>query len=691
MSLKRKRDDSDDKKVNAKQQKTRGFGWNKSHANIFHVGREPGDNSLKPIISPDCVKINSLICPPIKDSNVNSYTRNAVPAALPAAEWKDTVKMMLKKCATDMKALERLYSVRIDEDIQLRKGIPIMSGVRIQGQRHIPGHYRARRFLQAMDMLKMHKYGPQQHIIRTAFEALLPQLYGDDFEVWKDWIAKEYGVSDFRGEIVGTYPRRKGKTMSLAAIEVCAQFAMDGTSSKIYAAVAQQSRAVMDQVALFMEDLPGGRQMIVSHTDKRLKISKIGIKSDPNCGNVYAFSGNVNSGRGGKGVRFYGDEAMAMKSAQIEVNFLPGMMMRHSLCILLSSPSDNSSHTFFKMCQMRSMDGQYRLRRLNPSFDKCKECKIAKIMTCKHKQARPPWETSDARYQLLRDIAGEINEHRAQVEFDGKTDDASEVQVFHHEDTIQLLHDGVVFANPISTVAIAIDTSGGGHGSDTSVFAFTVDSEGRFVMLGIDTIPMDGIEPQTQAVIDFVDQLRTRPSMKASTMLLIVEANYGGQQAAGAIYREVVANCQPCVSMMTKRAGRYQPGVWITHDVKEAAVWATKDLFKKRQIVPCKDIVSLHNHKPVQELIKQLLRFQRRYDFDVEKNKTVHKNPYYYSGKAPGEKDDMVLSFIEGLYYYNLFLKVAEYRAESKRYTELVMASIGGRLVSSRPHPDSMW
>lgn len=638
------------------------------------------------IVPVGVVSHNSLLLPPPPGSNVNSLAARHVfvkPRENVDIPWQESAALCLQRYGDDMGKLAKIYKRELADDMEFRCGKPILKSLDEPAPRSIPGHFKARRFLYALDCFKVQKYGPQQLIIKAMFEALLPQLYGDDFEMLRDEIAKLYNVTDFNGFIVGVFPRRKGKSTALAMGEAAMQYADQG-QSRIYAANSQQSRQVMDQIAHFIRQIPKGAQMIVSHTDKKLTLSKTGSKEDTNPGLVQAFSGAINSGRGGKGNRFLGDEGATMKSTNIETNFMPGMMMKDSVCVILSSPSDNSSHTFFKMCQLRNADGQYAMRNISPPFDRCRECKFHNIVDCKHKQAQPPWQTSDARYKLLRDLTFSLNEHRARVEFDGETDDASEVQVFFPEETVQLLQPGVNFVNPISCMAVSIDTSGGGHGSETAIVASTIDSAGCHIILGIDTIPLTDVTPQISSIISFIKMLRQERIMKHAQIVLIVEANYGGTESAKAIYRAVVSQCQPCVSIMSLRQQRYQPGVWTTRSSKERMVWFSKDLFKKHKVKCAAHVVTAQTAAPVHKLVKQLLRFQRRYTFDIEKNRKHREHPFEYSGKGPGgEADDAVLAWMQALLYYDLFMSTADCRRESERYLVAVLEDINGQMVSS--------
>ena len=190
--------------------------------------------------------------------------------------------------------------------------------------------------------------------------------------------------------------------------------------------------------------------------------------------------------------------------------------------------------------------------------------------------------------------------------------------------------------------------------------------------MGLESIAITSTNNDIGETIDFCRRLRDKDWARDSTIIFIVESNYGGHTRAAEFIAEIKPRFQPLKAISEDVEGKSREGIWLTHDYKERMVrFANTELYNDR-IAFHTDIVSKSCVDPEHTLIEQMQRFQRVF----MKTPTAHsagllepKLPFKYSGKGNGKKDDVCMSFLECIFFYDRYFLDTGYDARDAGMT----------------------
>ena len=387
-----------------------------------------------------------------------------------------------RQIVSDARQLANTYRAEKKEDIAMRVGVSATEAVRsrmAQKKRQVRGDLLYKQFMGNFMLFKMYRYGPQMEFIRAAAAALIPQMFGDDFDIHRERISREYGITNFQPTILLTMPRRRGKTEGAAAVEASALYTFGGESS-IFAAVFRQASDMLQLVYMRICELPGGKERVVRKSVGKIECSVTKSRTDIT-GRCRAYAGTVNSARGVKTTRVWADEASFLNPKFIISNVFANMLMKNCTVILLSSPPTDTNNIFHQMCIAKDTSG-------NPVFKwirvdaMCEDCHNKKALQCPHKTLpTPPWISGTEAQDTVREIMGKVAPRDYRIEILGLAE-SGDVNAFDQD-----LIDGFLkqpryhFKAPPDFIFISVDPSGGGS-SDTGLMATAIDAEGRTVV-----------------------------------------------------------------------------------------------------------------------------------------------------------------------------------------------------------------
>lgn len=363
-----------------------------------------------------------------------------------------------------------------------------ISSIKETTKRATLGDYRIAKFNEYMASFNMHRYAPQMKVVSYALSGLIPLMFGDAFEHHQARIEREYRLTDFRGHIYISFPRRRGKTQIMAAIEAAGQAVMGGKTA-LFAAVLQQASDLKDIIhSKLLEILP--KEWIRANNSRRMVIAKPGCSEhDPNAhvGVIRCYSSSVTSARGFTASRIHFDEASFAKAEFYLKNVFAGMLLKNTFVLMVSSPGKDDT-PFAKLCSAKKPknnpndEDQYenKVLILNNICDKCRRNR--KKTQCKHTtMPDPPWFVTREQQEKIRRIMIKISYEAYRAEFMGISE-SDAVKVFT-EESLQRMYNRprVKFAKPARYVIIGLDPSGGGR-SESAVCAMTEDDQGNVVV-----------------------------------------------------------------------------------------------------------------------------------------------------------------------------------------------------------------
>jgi hypothetical protein len=421
----------------------------------------------------------------------SSHPSSAVasPKQVTIDELKDAYQKQNKKTGLIggiLKVARRLHGIykkRSDEAFIMAVGLPFMESVNNGGRRGqsiVRGDLILQEFKNMFAIFKINRYKPQMLMIEAATASLIPQMFGATFSENQQRISETYGYIDFRKVLIGTMPRRCGKTSVASMIEAAAQYVMQGQTA-IFAAFFFQSSEFKNLIYHFFCQLPDATDRVVGNNHKEILISRKKIKHDPEGGRIHAFAGKAASARGFKAHRMWFDEAGHADGNHITSNIFAGLLLENAFAGLISSPPDETTSIFNQMCRIQDDNGNYVFKWVRVEA-MCDDCRRAKLIKCSHMDfVNPPWHGSAEDRKLIEVVLGTIDPRRYRIEILGVAE-GLDLDAFplEHITSIQTANH-VYFRRPPQYIAVCIDPSGGG-GSDTAIVAVAKDDTQRFVV-----------------------------------------------------------------------------------------------------------------------------------------------------------------------------------------------------------------
>lgn len=383
----------------------------------------------------------------------------------------------------DNDQLVQVYREQNEENEKLITGMNYYEGIMCrlnEKRKKIKGDMIYREFMDNFAQFRVYRYGPQMDVIRACVGALIPQMFGDSFETHKERITREYGITDFRQQVLASMPRRCGKSKVAAMIEANCLYTFGGLCA-VFAAYFFQSKELKGMIHEFVCQLPGGREMCVINNQKVLMVSKFKDKNDRTAGLLHAFAGKVNSARGFTAHRIYYDEASFADANFITSNVFAGMLLDKTFVFLISSPPDGSNNVFNQLCHALDVRGRpvYKWIRVEGM---CPKCSQEKKTNCPHISfPKPPWHASAEQLKTIELVMSKIDPRRYRIEIKGIAE-TTDTDAFPRDNVQKFMElDRLHFGRAPEFIAIAVDPSGDGE-SDTGLAAMALDERGRTVV-----------------------------------------------------------------------------------------------------------------------------------------------------------------------------------------------------------------
>lgn len=388
-------------------------------------------------------------------------------------------------CDVDM--LHEAYTEEVKQDCLKRTGIPYEEAIRSgtdSSTRIVKGDLILREYISNLQYFKIMKFGPQLEVIRTFTAALLSQMFGRTWAEHRERVLERYGYDDCKKEILVTMPRRCGKSAIASLLEANALVTLGGPSA-IFAPHLFQSQEFAKLVKVWICQMPNGDKMMVVDNQKKVKVSRT-FNKDEVCelggaGEMYVFSGSVNSARGFTAKRVYFDEASFASDDFITSHVFAAMLLADVSVLLISSPPDNSNAVFNQLCHFKNKQGEPVFKWIAVE-NMCPKCQQDRKIKCPHKiLAIPPWQSGSEERTTIEEVLGQLDPRRYRIEILGVSE-GTDVSAFPRElvDNFQNMPEMKFTQNP-QFIGIAVDPSAEGE-SETGIVAAAIDDSGNYVV-----------------------------------------------------------------------------------------------------------------------------------------------------------------------------------------------------------------
>jgi hypothetical protein len=238
---------------------------------------------------------------------------------------------------------------------------------------------------------------------------------------------------------------------------------------------------------------------------------------------------------------------------------------------------------------------------------------------CPHRRSViPPWKSDEARNMKIKQLMSSRSDMYQREHLGISTDtDSRAFEVDSITTFAKRRIDVSTFVTLARHVFMAIDTCGGGSNA-MAIVAGMYTQNGTLVILSVDTVQATSDTEVEQELSSHVERLRERFYIHSTTIVSIIEANYGGWVASSRV-ASILARQAPMRHVTSDRSGMKRPGCWTTAEVKERARIDLSRRFREERICFAKRFYTSRVGTD-DELVEQL----RRMRYDVKCPRDAH-------------------------------------------------------------------
>lgn len=513
-----------------------------------------------------------------------------------------------------------------------------------------------------ISQLKSPPSGMQIQVINALLMAMTHRFYAADYEAHKDLIWAKLGLDKTKSNrlIAVQCGRRQGKSWAMAMAAAAIILNASGMDLLVISTCDRTSKLFVELVRQFLAEIPHTAWLRPSQRGIRCRPNPL---SQANDNNLIALPGCVDTLRGSTGQCLFFDEASYIEPEVITNVGFPLMQVDGTVAAFISSPADTDNNPFTRMFSLYRKDG-------TPVFTQtkitmiCDDCVKAKLLTCVHmRHLRPRWH-SEASIDDLRLIYEKHNATAFRREMAGVNESDS---VFAFPEALvnaALGGETMTFSTPPSFIFVAVDPSGGGTGSSTSIVSAAFDDNDILIITEIDNFDIREALTlvQCERLVAMLNRLRRSPQLARAVFVIMIEADYNPAftrefekavlQNAHTIGRAIfMRECKKTPSL---------PGVF-KHDNGERYQRSLNVLLRT-------DRVRVWKHAATTEKTAELCSEQlRAFRLDIRKmHDPVRSTPLpKWSGKVAGP-DDIAVTLQMLVYWATIFIASPRY-AQARR------------------------
>lgn len=400
--------------------------------------------------------------------------------------WGALMSQVSEQCG----ALKDAYAEELQNCTEKKMSLPIIASLRKASRKSTAkGRLIYERFMENFNVFqakaKNLKISSLQYkVIRAVANALIPQMYGEDFDSSQVDIKERLGFDRFVKAVLAEFPRRWGKTYCASMIEASCLDAIGGGSA-IIAAYLRQAQYFLSLVKMFFMMLPNAESRVLVDNKDEFRVrptymsSGVAGAAGCNLGWTRAFSSMADSSRGLTVSRVYYDEASFVRKEHILSNAFANMMVKNTVVMMISSPPTSHDNVFYQLTLFDDLFSVIHEKLL------CDECHSKREIKCPHIVVpSPPWLSDDVQKKAIERTLGVIDPRRYRQEILGLPEDPN-INVFDHN-LLNMFKNNprVTVKTPLDTIYVSFDIScgGGNTESDTGVLVGWYDERSRFVV-----------------------------------------------------------------------------------------------------------------------------------------------------------------------------------------------------------------
>ena len=498
----------------------------------------------------------------------------------------------------------------------------------------VPGDGHLRDMMRVLDSFEGYARSSAQKDFHEAFiNAVLPHIYGKDFERFGERIKKERGISEMQQEVLICCPRRFGKTTAVSMFVAAMLYCVPDTWISCFSTGQRASTTLLDQAARFYGTLPGSKERIMKKNQEQFFIRGA---DGSDVRRFHSFPSSVAGlkGQGGKVILL--EEASRLDEAVFSEVCLPLLGVSNTSLIAISTPMEENNF-FSQLLMAKKPNGAQLFKNITIELV-CAACREQKNMDCPHMKNKLPEWKSEARGELVKTLMagnrdmwlreqGGVITTKDTAAFDRASIDKCFANRFHFMSLVP--QDDRLY--------VAIDPSGGGY-SQTAAIAACVDAATKsFVVVAADGCAVTSDADLESYLRGFMERLRAK--FANTTVVMACERNYGGSVLASRI-ADIVSEFQPVRIITGDTSKNRRVGVVTTDVVKDRSRVDVQRLLRMESLRFLYDNEFITGDSSIlQSFREQLIAY--KYNYTEKPNGEILAK---LSGKGFGKCDDLTLA-----------------------------------------------
>ena len=503
----------------------------------------------------------------------------------------------------------------------------------------VPGDVYIQQIEQILDGFEGYVRSQSQKDFHKSFiDAVLPHIYGADFEKYRERILHERKVDNHQSEILVCCPRRFGKTTSVSMFIAALLYVIPDTWISCFSTGQRASTTLLDQAAKFLLTLPKSKDRILKKNSEQLFVKGV---DGSDIRRFHSFPSSVAGLKGQGGKLIILEEASRLDEAVFQEVVLPLLGVSNTALIAISTPLE-ANNFFSQLLTAKKPNGSSLFKVLNITLI-CEACRNAKKDDCPHSAALPSWKSA-ARGELVKQLMENDKSMFMREQMGVVTssdthafDIPSVEKAFAPENRVSIddciIQDGMLY--------VSIDPSGGGV-SDTAITSGFVDMTTKaFVIMSADYEHIENDQQLENFLRAHLERIRCSPRFASATFVFIIERNYGGSIMASRI-ANIVGMFMPMKIVSGDTTSSKRVGCITSEEVKSRA---RIDL---NRLLRLESFKLLHTHEFISssgtvtdDVYKQLKEFKFVHNM-THTGKQIIK----LSGKTLSKSDDLCICIL---------------------------------------------
>lgn len=498
---------------------------------------------------------------------------------------------------------------------------------------------------------QFHRSFHQKLFQRAFLSACLRQIYGDEFQQHRHRVMAKFKFKNAKQQCLVSLPRRYGKTWGTALFIAAFSLHVSGQEVSIFSPSKRQSVMLLDTIYDFLVKF-NVTDRIMRRTEEKMVLKSLDGKTTK----INSYPASTKTLRGVSATIIVVDELAFLDPAVLNQVIIPVFQL--DATVLLGISTLGSDENFLsKYIEMKDQNNTalFYCLQVFKSCEKCRETSEEATASCQHNNhVLPSWNSvrkqaivkammdADAFRTELLGIANALYQRAFEKKF---------VECMFNQEKFMLDNLG-----GYREFFISIDPNGLGQTSDLGIVSF-MKVRGTYVILGIESFPgRTGVENHN-VIVSHVRKISEKYAFGSARKVFIVESNLGDTADTYiAMLRDQISN----YIVLQDDNAQNKPGTRTTNGIKISAVEFVREclLESRFQFVTDEDFVSLT--RSVGD-VKAMFHDQMDEFCEVITDKDFQKNKRVFSGKRSNKKDDIVLSFILGIYWSISFYQKSKY------------------------------